>query len=411
MLIGLVYSLGCTKPQEVQTAQPLEEAKGPAVGPYFTRDQEQRPVLCWSEQTEKDGPSVLRYAVYDQENKRFSHTVTVAGSLGCSTSPESMAKVAFKADGTIIALFGKRFTTEKNPYAGAICYTSSTDKGVSWSPAKYLHSDTAHHYGRSFFDIERTADGELATAWLDGRYGKSIKGSALFFARTKKGQGFDTELCLQKGTCECCRTELLSDDQGNLHLAYRSIMMPSLMHKEQVRDMAYLKSTDGGKHWSSPVTISDDQWKIDGCPHSGPTLAKTGNELNVGWFTAGGGPGLYFTHQQQETGFRTRMLVSAAGRHPQMATSQGSVVAMVYEEGAVGASEGAGHAHGTSGLSKIRLQPIAQGKMLKGTDLTDGTSADHHAVLIPLQNTVLVAWIRESLSGPKIYYQEVVLAE
>src|SRR5690606_899533 len=114
----------------------------------------------------------------------------------------------------------------------------SENGGESWSDAKFLHSDTSHAYGRSFFDVAKLKDGELAAVWLDGRYGKSIKGSALFFNRTLKGEGFVTDSCLDKGTCECCRTALLTDKEGNLHLAYRSII-PNALSGKHVRDMVY----------------------------------------------------------------------------------------------------------------------------------------------------------------------------
>ncbi len=42
-----------------------------------------------------------------------------------------------------MAIFGKRFEKEKNPYAGAIYYTLSNDGGKNWTDNQFLHSDTS----------------------------------------------------------------------------------------------------------------------------------------------------------------------------------------------------------------------------------------------------------------------------
>jgi hypothetical protein len=133
----------------------LSQAGIDATGPYLTKDNHSNPVICWAEKDSKDSLYRLKYAVFNQEDNKFDSPVTVPVSEGMNTSPESMGKIAFKSDNTVIAVFAKSFPNEKNPFAGAIYYTSSTDKGKNWSDPQFLHSDTAHSYGRSFFDITR----------------------------------------------------------------------------------------------------------------------------------------------------------------------------------------------------------------------------------------------------------------
>lgn len=382
-----------------------------AAGPYFTVDHKGNAVLCWSEQDAKDSLYRLKYAVYDPQKDQFGASFTVPGSAGCSISAESMAKVAFKADGTVMAVFAKRFPEEKSPYAGAIYYSMSADEGKSWSEPVFLHTDTSHTYGRSFFDLSRLKDGEIAAVWLDGRYGKSIKGSALFFNRTKKGKGFVAETCVDKGTCECCRTDLMTDEQGNLHLAYRSILFPTALSDKQVRDMVYKKSTDNGQTFSAARAISNDNWEINGCPHSGPTLALANGVLHAVWFTGGGSSGLYET-SAGDSGFRPRSLITASGKHPQLLAVTGGKIAMVCEE-----QESHGHEamkmdhakhgamnHGPAGMSKIVLRVSEHGGSWEKTDLSDGMEADHHAVLAAVDHGLLTAWVREGAKGSTIQY-------
>jgi hypothetical protein len=110
----------------------------------------------------------------------------------------------------------------------------------------------------------------VAAIWLDGRFGKVIKGSALFYAATGKDQRFGQDKCLFKGTCECCRTDILQDENGNIHIAYRSILFPSSLFGKQVRDMVYSFSKDNGATFSAAKVISKDNWALEGCPHTGP---------------------------------------------------------------------------------------------------------------------------------------------
>lgn len=414
---GLCFLFSCSPAGPEQPKQ-ISKSGLDAAGPYFSKDNKGNTVLCWTEQDGQDSLFRLKYAVYNSDHHTFGEPVTVPASAGSSNSAESMGKVLFKGDGTVVAIFGKRFPKEKNPFAGAIYYSLSSDAGKSWSAAQFLHSDTSHAYGRSFFDVDVLKDGELAAVWLDGRYGKSIKGSALFFARTTKGKGFGSDTCLEKGTCECCRTDLLTDQQGNLHLAYRNISYPSVFSDKQVRDMVYKVSTDQGKTFSVPKGISNDNWEITGCPHSGPSLAVTKRGVQALWFTAGGGPGLYYTSASDRNGnFEKRNLISAEGRHPQMIALDDDKTAMVFEQSTAAEPAHEMKMDHTKGGMKMSHAPAASaGIVMKirtaGTDeksiaLTDGKTADHHAVIAKQGHTILVAWVREEHAQSKVYYTAV----
>jgi hypothetical protein len=415
ILVGIFMLFSaCTKEVGPSTPKVLSISGTEATGPYFTKDNKGNAVLCWTEK-DSDASYRLKYAVYNTQTDQFDQVITVPASAGCSTAAESMGKVAFKADGTVLAVFAKRFPNEKNPYAGAIYYSFSDDGGKHWSEARFLHADTARAHGRSFFDITTLKDGELGAIWLDGRYGKSIKGSALFFARTEKGMGFAQDTCLDKGTCECCRTDILTDDAGNIHLAYRNIEFPSALADQEVRDMAYKRSADNGKTFSTAETISKDNWEITGCPHSGPSLAAAKNGVHAVWFTAGGGPGLYCTSSNASgEGFLSRSLLSAAGRHPQMIALNDGRLAVVYEEPlkvearpAVKVSHNHGEmkmGHVAAGSAKIVLRILNANNLEKSIDVTDGKMPDNHAVLTAVNHTLLTAWVREEKNGARIYY-------
>ncbi len=387
-----------------------------ASGPYLTKDNQDNPVLCWAEKSGKDSVYQLKYAVFNKAGQKFGAPVTVRGSAGMSNSPESMGKIAFKSDNTVIAVFAKSFPEEKSPFAGGIYYTSSTDKGKNWAEPQFLHSDTSRSYGRSFFDITRTKSGEVAAIWLDGRFGKSIKGSALFYSVTGKDQRFVQDKCIHKGTCECCRTDILQDDDGNIHLAYRSILFPTDLLGKQARDMVYSFSTDNGASFSDPQVISKDNWAIEGCPHTGPSLAIQNRRVNAVWFTAGGSSGIYHTAARAPgSGFQNRSLLTASGKHPQMTAAKNGELLVASEESSDTRAEhpkAKDHSmkampmnHSAPGSAKIILRVLdTNGSPKRAVDITDGQFADHHAVLTAMGKDLLVAWVRENKEGSGVYY-------
>lgn len=378
---------------------------GDAVSPYLTMDEKGVPVLCWTEKAEGDSVYSLKFAWYQADRHAFGAAITVPGSGGAQTAAESMNKVAFKSDGSVVAVFGKKFLNEKNPYAGAIYYTISADKGETWADPAFLHTDTIRDYGRGFFDLARMRTGEVAAVWLDGRHGRSEKGSALYYNCTSAGQGFGTDRLIDKMTCECCRTALLADAQGNLHVAFRKILYPAEKLGKPVRDLVYSASGDNGRTFSTPVVISRDGWVLDGCPHTGPAMAMGGRAPAAIWFTAGGEPGLYFTGNV--AGNKTRTLLSRTGRHPQLVSlGQGSLAA-IWEESvpAMTPKKPAGHhsAHGSpgGGVRVILIDP----KGAEKTIFAETSSIPrHHPVMLKTQGGLLAAWVAETKAGPRIEF-------
>ncbi len=422
LVFSLVITMMSCKQQTTSRPeiQALDSGAAETTAPYFSQDNHGNPVISYSEMNDDDSLYRLKYAVYNPKERGFSEAVVVPGSEGLSIAPESMGKVAFKSDGAIIALFGKRFEQEKNPFAGAIYFSSSADNGKTWAKPSFLHSDTAHVYGRGFFDITRLKNGQVAAVWLDGRFGKSIQGSALFYASTRGKEGFGPDKCLEKGTCECCRTDLLADPSGNLHLAYRSILYPNQLMGKQVRDMVYRTSSDNGETFSPAETISEDNWAIEGCPHSGPSLAVQNNMVTAVWFTAAGGPGIYTASSTGKGKFRGRNLLSGVGRHPQMAVLLDGGLAIVSEELAGAEPEmPAKMNHAAGGMqmnhtpavaSKIVFKTLAPGGGAPTTlDITDGLHADHHAVLTVMKDGLLIAWVRTENGRSSIHYSMIDL--
>lgn len=409
VLLFPVFFIACAKDAGREDSRQLTPTGVDAADPWFTRDTRGFPVLCWTENDGSDRGYLLKYAIYDPATATFGKPVPVSPSLGTRTSAESANKIAFKSDGTVVAAFGKRFQDPRNRFAGAIQFSLSKDDGRTWSAPRYLHSDTAHHYGRGFFDLATLPDGEVGAVWLDGRFGDASAGSALFFAKTAPGSGFGMDQLISDGTCECCRTDLLVDSSGVIHLAYRDILYPDDAPGKQVRDMVYTRSMDGGKTFLPVMRISVDNWEVDGCPHSGPSLAASARGVQAVWFTAGegprawvpeqpahSGPGVYHAELTTQSGeFGARRRISREARHPQLIQLPASGTALVWDE-----------VRQDSSAILMLLNPGTEAPERKV--VIDGPEPVHHPVVAALSaRRALVAWVQETNGTPGIRYREV----
>ncbi len=304
-----------------------------ATGPYFTTDDQGFPVLVWNEKLDGGDSTgyVVRFAKFSKNGMEILSRGEVPPSRGCSTSSESMSKLAFRADGSIVAVYSRRQPTADNRFAGALYYTQSSDAGATWTPQRYLHvGDTTKGLSRSFFDIATLPDGEIGAIWLDSRLKSNDKeGSTLFFAKTSGSDGFLSDEPIAFGTCECCRTELFVSSSGDLHVLYRAIWQDS------IRDIAHIISKDHGNSFSEPARISQDNWVIYGCPHTGPSVAETTKGLEMVWFTMGGEPGLYQTTYDLTTQqYSAKEPLTYVGRHPQVVAAGTQKVVYLWESSA-----------------------------------------------------------------------------
>lgn len=372
-----------------------------ASGAFFTQDHKDRQVLVWTEKLpgEENTGNVIKFARWNADQHTFEAPVEVASSKGCRSHDESMSKVAFKQDGTIVAVFSKRTPTKENRFAGALYYTQSFDQGNQWTDARFLHvGDTTHGLSRSFFDLATLPDGEVAAIWLDSRLTKKRgDGSSLFFSKTQGREGFTKDQAIGTGTCECCRTELFVAANGDIHALYRDIWQDS------IRDISIVTSTNNGLSFSTPQKLSPDNWAVNGCPHTGPSFSETKDELHCTWFTMGGGSGIYYTASQDNgKRFAPRKLLTTQGRHPQLLALQNDELVFVWDENTAAAhSHHAGHQH-------EEAQPAGRStSYIKAQVWVDGNPVREHWVSMPEayaefpvvaemeDNKIGIAWVQD----------------
>ena len=156
-------------------------------------------------------------------------------------------------------------------------------------------------------------NGEVGAIWLDNPNDSTKPGSNLYFASTSGRNGFAEPRAISTSCCQCCRTVLYVDRQQRIHALFRGIIHDS------IRDMVHIVSSDGAETFSEPKRISDDNWVINGCPHTGPAMTENKYGLHFSWFTGGKNKGCYYTNSKDGgTHFIPRDSISTLGSHPQI---------------------------------------------------------------------------------------------
>ena len=325
LLVISILLHSCSKDDEVVT---LSSADAKAESVFLTRDHHDRPVVVWTEN--KNGNLTLIAARSERNRDEFRVTCRLPLTSDVATHAESMPKVAFAGDGTIVAAYEKKTPTETNKYAGAIFYRVSQDGGKSWTEEMFLHNDTVAGRSRSYFDIDRLPDGTIGAAWLDVKLDNKNGGRTLRFAKTVTGQKFGSEVLVDSSACQCCRIDVYSHQNNDVVISYRGLKKGAM--GRQIRDMMIVSSSNGGSTFSAPFVISADNWNIDGCPHTGPSICGNKGGLISLWYTEGTGTGVFFaTKSTNDKTFSAKNLVSSEGRHPQLCAN-GEKIAMLWEE-------------------------------------------------------------------------------
>ena len=308
----------------VAAAQAVQVDSVPGECPYLTKDNNGNAVLSWVRMI-NDSTTALCYAA-SIDGKTFSSPVVIPNSSNIEPHSENLPKIIFKPSGDMIALWGSANPNPKNKYSGLVFYTQSFDNGKTWTSTKPLVNDPLS-YDQRYYDVALLPNGEVGIIWLDNRKTSTKEGSALYFASTSGRNGFEEGKLVSEPCCQCCRTDLFVDKNGNIHAVYRGIIQDS------IRDMVHVVSTDAGKTFSEPKRINPDNWVIKGCPHTGPAITENEDGIHFAWFTGGKNKGCFYT-KSTDNGktFATADSISSLGSHPQMACLPNGELMIVWDE-------------------------------------------------------------------------------
>jgi hypothetical protein len=207
---------------------------------------------------------------------------------------------------------------------GAIRMARSTDVGRTFSAADSVSPAGASGH-RGWPAAAAGPNGESHVVWLDHGAGSWLR------YHGPRGGGFG----IAQGVCYCCKTALAAGSNGTLVAAWRHV------YPDNVRDIAFATSRDGGATFTSATRVSADGWQINGCPDDGPALAlDRGGAVHLVWPTVVSAPkerkAVFYATSRDGAGFSPRREVPGLGTdsasHPQIAVGPGNRVAIVWDE-------------------------------------------------------------------------------
>ncbi|MBL6651406.1 MAG: exo-alpha-sialidase [Reyranella sp.] len=230
-------------------------------------------------------PMVDRVAVLRSSDlgKTFSSPVMVTPEpMNLDWGPDARARIAVDPKGGLVVTFG--IFQDKN-FNGRAFYARSTDGGVTFTRPRPITADgTSQRFETAAVD----PSGRVFATWLDKRNvakaraaGKTYAGAALAYAWEDGEADFGPTSIALDNTCECCRLGVAFAGAARPAVVFRNIFPGS------VRDHGVITFRDPAT--PGPVQrVSVDDWKIEACPHHGPSLAiAPDGSYHVAWFTDG----------------------------------------------------------------------------------------------------------------------------
>jgi len=153
-----------------------------------------------------------------------------------------------------------------------------------------------------FMAMAVTPDGRTVTvAWFDYNFeaakaaGRNERDAAAFYTRTSHDGGatFGPIRRTADAICVCCSaTGIVRDNRPAFVL--RGFRAGGATEGD-VRDPTIIASSDQGDHWNAPITIHQDNFRLDACPHLGPGAAVDGTgRVHVTWWTGATGRAGYW---------------------------------------------------------------------------------------------------------------------
>jgi hypothetical protein len=261
---------------------------GPALGATAALDQEGRLWIVRSEPVDKNAHVIVQRS--DDRGGSWLPPIRVtAKPEPVAADGENRPKLAFGSRGELYVSWTSPTSAK---FTGDIRFARSLDGGKTWSEPAVVHRDrqVITHRFESMI-VDRT--GRVWVAWIDKRdlsiaqaAKRDYSGAAIYYAYSDdRGTTWRGDFKLADHSCECCRIALALDAQGRAVAMWRHVFPPN------ERDHALAVLQPEGKD-IAVERVTFDRWKIDACPHHGPSLAISDDGTrHAVWFNQVNGEG------------------------------------------------------------------------------------------------------------------------
>jgi hypothetical protein len=300
-LLALVATAGCSSAGEVENREPMHHAViDRAVAGALNRMPSlavsgNRVVVAWTA-TVNDVMDVYA-ATSEDAGATFSTPRRIIDSTGrVSANAEQPPRVAISGD-IVTVIWPSRLDDRS-----VIRMSRSVDGGRTFSTPAPLAGGALTGL-RGWQSMTPGRGGAVHAVWLDGRHADPLtKGQHHHGAkgghhgaatRREPNQsaprqdvysaiitedGSTSEAHVARDVCFCCKTAVGLGPGGRVYVAWRHIF------PESMRDIALAVSDDGGRTFGPAARVSNDRWKLSGCPDDGPALAVDRNgTVHLAW--------------------------------------------------------------------------------------------------------------------------------
>jgi hypothetical protein len=351
----------------------------------------------------KEGSTDLYLAISNDGGATFSaprRVNDIDGDAGATN--EQPPRVVFSGSSgarTLTVVWSKRDPGPQQTRRDIIRIARSTDGGRTFSPARFAHNPEFSG-ARGWESLTAGLDSRVHAVWLDGRDAdRKMAEAAAHSGTAHKGQppqdiyhstigadGRIIENVIATGVCFCCKTAVAVDARGSVYAAWRHIFPGSM------RDIAFARSTDGGRRFDAPVRVSEDNWELNGCPEDGPTLAvDQSGVIHIAWATVvnGGEPekALFYSTSRNGKTFsaRARLPTTAAATpgHPQLTLTPDGGAAIVWDEV-------------VAGLRRIAFTRVSRAGVFAPGQILSGDESASNPVIVRSEGNLLIAWTSRS---------------
>lgn len=267
--------------------------------PALFQNNNKEVVMSW---TEKDADGMVYYycSTSNDNGKTFSDKQLIYSSPGIGNGRLARPRLLFKKNGDMVATFSfnqqAKLVSESGdakqgrPKDLQVYVTESKDGGKTWTEPKSVHRDPQPGIIRGFYDATLMANDELAVVYLKDIPNKPHERDLRLV--TSSNGTFSEERVIDPFVCDCCNLGLLTDEKGHLNVYYRE-------NADNIRDISKMVSADNGVTWSAPGTVYPDNWKVNACPHTGPSALRYGKTNLITYYSGvEGKPGVRLVNQE-----------------------------------------------------------------------------------------------------------------
>ena len=375
VLVGSLYAQEPLEPRSPDTIS------GPTAGlslfPTPTFDSSGRLWLAFIE------GNVVYVTSSDDQGESFSTAVAV------NTKPEKIdangegrPKIIATTDGTLLITWTQKL---KKRFSGLIRFSRSTNGGKSFSTPITVNDDGIIT-GHRFDALAIAPSGEILVAWIDKRdrhsahlEGDSYAGAAIYVAVSSDGgQTFKPNRKLKDHICECCRMSFAFDSSGKASLLFRDLF------DNGMRDHSLAQGV-GESSTAQIHRVTFDDWKINACPHHGPSFWIDSRDVyHITWFTAGDRSGTGVFYARSTDGGRTFPEPTRVGTeratHP-FILGLDSQAYLVWKE-----------VDGQGSTVKLQASNDAGKSWSSATTVAAGTHGADHPLLVSNGQEVFLSW-------------------